>query len=71
MDYKKLYEEAERRRQEERQLRLEAERKQKEAEYDAAAATTALRAEREENARIELSKWEETWIIRIFYRNTC
>ncbi|KAI1154301.1 hypothetical protein F4825DRAFT_472501 [Nemania diffusa] len=65
MDYKKLYEEAERRRQEERQLRLEAERKQKEAEYDAAAATTALRAEREENARIELNRSMEAYLIDI------
>ncbi|KAF2972865.1 hypothetical protein GQX73_g814 [Xylaria multiplex] len=94
MDYKKLYEEAERRRQEaerreqeavrserqlriqaeqrrreevqsERQLRLEAERKRKEAEYDATAVNTALRAEREENARITLDRTMEAYLIDI------
>ncbi|KAJ8122560.1 hypothetical protein O1611_g9808 [Lasiodiplodia mahajangana] len=105
MDYKKLYEETERRRQEEveserqlrleverrrqeeveserqlrleverrqqeevqseRQLRLEVERRQKEAEYDAAAANTALHAEREENARIKLNRTMEAYLIDI------
>ncbi|KAI0107507.1 hypothetical protein GGR51DRAFT_570881 [Nemania sp. FL0031] len=57
--------EYERRRLEYERRRLDAERKQKEAEDDAAATIAALRAEREENARIQSNRTMQAYLIDI------
>ncbi|KAF4124451.1 hypothetical protein GMORB2_5117 [Geosmithia morbida] len=72
MDYKELYEQAERRRQEAERRQQEAERKQQEAERrqqeaerDAIAAADALRTEREENARTQFDRTMEAYLLDI------